>query len=257
MPIPLRTVDSTSRKGTDGGVYDRIRADVLSLNLAPGSDIDEKTLATAYGVSRTPIREALIRLSADGLIAFSPSRGARVTSLIVQGFPRYLEAIDLSQRALARIGALRALPDDKDQLAAANARFRDSIAQLDFPVYETVVVTADAEADVLTAIGRCAHNSYLFEAFEKLLLQGQRMLRLPYAYNPAGAVTVEEYAADRLQSYGDIATAIATGDGNRAEEEMRTLHHARTQRLTAYMVENLATDISVELSETNGQQANQ
>ena len=246
----LRAADGPATRQSEGGVYDRIRADILSLGLAPASDIDEKTLAAHYGVSRTPIREALIRLSGDGLIVFSPSRGARVSPLIVPNFPRYFEALDLLQRALAQIGALRALPADKITMKAAVSRFRQDLAGLDFLDYQKVVRVADAEAAVLLAIGRCAHNAHLFEAFEKLLVLGQRMMRLPYAYNPDGEDSVEDYAAMRVQIFDEIEGSIAARDCDRAEAGLRRFNQALTRRLTAYLVENLASDVSIEPSGT-------
>jgi DNA-binding GntR family transcriptional regulator len=74
-PIPLR--------GTSlhDGVAARLRAMVFDRQLAPGQWIDEKQLATAWAVSRTPLREALKVLAAEGLVELVPQRGCRVIEL--------------------------------------------------------------------------------------------------------------------------------------------------------------------------------
>jgi DNA-binding GntR family transcriptional regulator len=61
-------------------VYDRLRDQILSGDLRPGDQLVEARLASELGVSKTPVREALIRLQRDGLVHAEPYRGARVMS---------------------------------------------------------------------------------------------------------------------------------------------------------------------------------
>ncbi len=74
-PIPLRGVSMHD------GVAARLRAMVFDGELAPGAFIDEKALAEAWAVSRTPLREALKVLAAEGLVELVPHRGCRVIEL--------------------------------------------------------------------------------------------------------------------------------------------------------------------------------
>lgn len=62
-------------------VAERLRASIFSHELAPGSWIDEQTLADQFGISRTPMREALKVLAAEGLVLLKPRRGCYVTEL--------------------------------------------------------------------------------------------------------------------------------------------------------------------------------
>src|SRR5579885_1243438 len=59
-------------------VYERLRDDIVSGLLRPGDQLVEARLASDLGVSKTPVREALIRLQRDGLVSIEPYRGARV-----------------------------------------------------------------------------------------------------------------------------------------------------------------------------------
>ena len=61
-------------------VADRIRADVLSGRLAEGTSLREQALAAQYGVSRAPIRDALLQLTQEGLLVAKPNCGVRVRS---------------------------------------------------------------------------------------------------------------------------------------------------------------------------------
>ena len=74
-PIPLRGTSMHDAVAT------RLRAMVFDGELLPGSYIDEKALATAWQVSRTPLREALKVLAAEGLVDLVPHRGCRVIEL--------------------------------------------------------------------------------------------------------------------------------------------------------------------------------
>ena len=57
----------TTFRGLSGdGVYGALRREILKLELAPGSELDEGVVSARFGVSRTPVREALIRLTAEG-----------------------------------------------------------------------------------------------------------------------------------------------------------------------------------------------
>jgi len=62
----------------------------------------------SFGLSRTPVREALIRLAADGLVVLLLDRGAQVAPVDLADFPRYVEAFDLVHRAVTRDAGHRA-----------------------------------------------------------------------------------------------------------------------------------------------------
>ena len=62
--------------------YERLRDAILNGNFSPGEPLVEARLASVYGISKTPVREALIRLERDGLVQMESYRGARVTQLV-------------------------------------------------------------------------------------------------------------------------------------------------------------------------------
>jgi DNA-binding GntR family transcriptional regulator len=115
-------------KGTNTAwLYERLRRAILSLSIPPGENLEEKELVQRFGISRTPVREALIRLAADGLVVLLPNRGARVAAIDLGDFPRYVEAYDLIQRAATRLAAQRRDHDDLVKIKDAQARFEKAI----------------------------------------------------------------------------------------------------------------------------------
>src|SRR5262245_45225445 len=79
-------------------VYDVLRTEILSLELVPGQPLDETTLAQRFGLSRSPVREALIRLSGEELVVTLPNRSTMVAPIALAAFPKYVEALDVTQR---------------------------------------------------------------------------------------------------------------------------------------------------------------
>ena len=79
-------------------VYETLRQSIIDLTLEPGSPLDEVSLSEQFAMSRTPIREALVRLSADGLVATLPNRNTIVSPIDFVRLPVYFEALTLMYR---------------------------------------------------------------------------------------------------------------------------------------------------------------
>ncbi len=88
-------------------VYDDIKQRIVLLEIQPGSPINTKALAQELGVSVTPVREALIRLEADGLVHRVPNGTARVTEVHLHDLKDVLEARLLLIEQIARLATQR------------------------------------------------------------------------------------------------------------------------------------------------------
>jgi len=111
-------------------VAERLRARIFAHELPPGGWIDEQALATEYGISRTPLREALKVLAAEGLVVLKPRRGCYVTQLSEQDIDEVFPVMALLEGRVAAEAARRitsadfprlaAIHDDLEKHAAAN-----------------------------------------------------------------------------------------------------------------------------------------
>jgi DNA-binding GntR family transcriptional regulator len=103
---------------------DRLRAkiecDIISFNLKPGQRLDESKLAEKYGTSRTPVREALRQLSANGLIEIRPRKGAIVAKLGIRELVELLEVMAELEGACGRLAAKVCLKSDLDAIHEAH-----------------------------------------------------------------------------------------------------------------------------------------
>lgn len=105
------------------GVYDRLRAQILDLDRVPGSRLTERGLEAELGASRTPLRAALMRLEADGLVC-RDGRAWQVSPIDLGEIARLSELRDAVETAAARISCERAPDAD----IAALARELESVA---------------------------------------------------------------------------------------------------------------------------------
>jgi DNA-binding GntR family transcriptional regulator len=181
-------------------VYDLLRDEILDLKLAPGSPIDEVQLAERFKMSRTPIREALVRLAGEGLIETLPNRSTMVSNIDFLNLHTFFDALVLMYRVTTRLAAQYHRPED---LAA----IRDFHAD-----YAAAVKAQDALAMIATnvafhsAIAEAGRNPYFTGLFRRLLDEGRRILRLYYqSYE-------EQFPQRFVDEHAELIAVIAARD---------------------------------------------
>jgi DNA-binding GntR family transcriptional regulator len=97
--------------------YAQIEEQIVTLQLPPGTVLSELVLAERLGIGRTPIREALHRLSRDGLVNILPRRGVLVSEIDLRSQLRLLEVRRELERLMARGAAERATEEERVQFA--------------------------------------------------------------------------------------------------------------------------------------------
>ena len=97
-------------------VYEHLREEILSEHLEPGAELLEVPLSEELGVSRGPIREAIGRLAAEGLVTVRPRRGAVVRSLSKDEFLELYQVREALEVMAVRLAVPRLTPDDVAQL---------------------------------------------------------------------------------------------------------------------------------------------
>ncbi len=187
-------------------VYDQLRADILSARLEPGSVLDERLLAQRFGFSRSPIREALVRLWAEQLVQTLANRTSIVAPFDVVTLPSYLVARDFVYRLGARLAAQRRTDID---LARIEAALLAGEAAHDLNSY------VEGNRRFHLTIAEAARMPILRQWTREVLDRGQRVLAL---------VASREAATGGLHKMGDqdgheaILAAIRAGDAATAEE---------------------------------------
>jgi DNA-binding GntR family transcriptional regulator len=158
------------------GVYDALRRDILSLKLEPGGLLDETGLSRRFGFSRSPIREALIRLSGDGLVVTLPNRTTIVAPVDIGRFPKYVDALDIAQRFNTRLAAELRTDGDLASIAQEQKRFVAAVKSKDH------LAMSETNKNFHMAIARAGRNPYMTSFYERLLDEGRRILHLHFDY---------------------------------------------------------------------------
>ena len=184
-------------------IYDELEDRIVSLELPPGAMLSEVTIAREFGVSRTPVGEALQRLAREGLVNVLPRRGIVVTDISLTGQMRVLEFRRDISNFIARLGAIRADASERHALRRVAQDFLEAATSAD----GRRINEADKEFHELFAA--CAHNNYAATAMAPLDSLARRFF---YAHS----MDIGRSA----QLHADIAVAIA--DGNPLEAERAT-----------------------------------
>src|SRR3954471_11642443 len=135
--------------------YRALMQEIVTFTLSPGEDLDEATLVGRLGVSRTPVREALVRLAAGGLVQLVPNRGARVAPMGWNDIREHLEAFDVAQRLVTRWAAVRRTDEQIAKMDEERLAFEAAFAKDD------PVAMLDANFRFHAVIGSACRNSLL------------------------------------------------------------------------------------------------
>ena len=155
-------------------VYDLLRDEILDLVLPPGSPIDEVQLAERFKMSRTPIREALVRLAGEGLIDTLPNRSTMVSNLDFLNMSPFFDALVLMYRVTTQLAAQHHRPQDLVTIRARQKEFAAAVQAQD------ALAMIATNAAFHSAIAEAGRNPYFNSLFSRLLDEGRRFLRLYY-----------------------------------------------------------------------------
>jgi DNA-binding GntR family transcriptional regulator len=203
----LRSREATVRGEQTPRLREALEDDIVAGRLRPGQRLDEVSLAERFGVSRTPIREALIQLSASGLVDIRPRRGAHVTLLGPRELVESFELMAEIEASCARLAAARMSAADRAAIAAAHAECREAVAAGDDAAYYP------ANAVFHAAIYAATGNRVL----------GAEALRLQRALQPYRRLQlkVPRRMDASFAEHEAILEALFAGDGATAAERLR------------------------------------
>jgi len=134
---------------------DRLRQMIVEGLIAPGAKLNERELAAALDVSRTPLREAIRRLAAEGLVELHPHRGAVAVQLAPQDIADTFELIAGLEGQAGELAAARITAAELAEIRALHQAMARAHARRDLPVYYR------HNAEIHERINLAAHNPVL------------------------------------------------------------------------------------------------
>ena len=210
-------------------IYEVLQRRILTMEMSPGSGIDEIALVAEFGVSRTPVREALIRLATEGFVSLLPNRGASVSPLDIDEIPELLEAMELCMRVTSRWAAVRRTEADLKLMRQNQAELELAGQRDDY------MAMSEANSTFHLNIANAARNRHMIKLFKSLLPQYHRLsLALLSSAKNTGPV-YKKYFGRVNDEHCSLIDAIEAGDHSAADSLARTHIRLIGERLQTYV----------------------
>ncbi|MEE4492367.1 GntR family transcriptional regulator [Streptomyces sp. BE230] len=204
----MRASGAVTRSTLRQQIADALRDEVLAGRLQPGREFTVKQIAEQYGVSATPVREALFDLSAQGLLESDQHRGFRVHEFTVADYRAMVEARTLVMDGVIRDVFTGALPSAPEQEA-----YRDALVSVRRRAEEASRAARGGDLDILIGydlrfwreLGALVGNSYITDFLHRLRVQAW-VFAVPYL---RGDADVRDWL---WNGHPDLVTAISHRD---------------------------------------------
>jgi DNA-binding GntR family transcriptional regulator len=207
-------------------VYDFLREEIFSERLAPGTELQEVALAEELGVSRGPIREAIGRLAAEGLVTVRPRRGAVVRSLSKDEFLELYQVREALEMMAVRLAVPRLEPGDIAELDGL------IVEMIDHSMREEIAEFFEANIAFHARLVEASGNATLQELYGQLVgRMGRYRMR---------SLTLRGNLQRSIAEHGAILGAAKRGDADRAAHLMSEHIRVPQRRLQALTEEELA-----------------
>lgn len=206
MSIPLAAGQPLLRVTSAAAIHRQLQAAILSLELSPGTALQDKLLSAQFKVSRTPVREALIRLAEEGLVDIRPQSGTFVSRIRAEAIPEALDirlALEtMTVKRAARLHDAAAL-ETLDRILARQTRCAEA---------EDTTGFHEADEAFHEAIGEIAGRPTTWRLIRSVKLQIDRARRLTLPVPGRMPQVIVEHQA--------IRAAIAMGEQAAAARAM-------------------------------------
>lgn len=200
------------KRDRDGSLSYRIlRERIIRSELRPGMVLDEAGLVQQLNVSRTPVREAMIQLIADGL-AVREGRSVRVAPLDVDQIPPLYDALLIASRMVQRLAAEMRTADDLDRIGERMIDFETAIDG------QQGVLLTEANFQFHLEISAAAHNRYFSEFYERVLTETLRFARACFTSASYVSSDLEGHLRETARQHRAIFQAIENQDVDNADD---------------------------------------
>jgi DNA-binding GntR family transcriptional regulator len=221
-PLPARLPPTAAL--TDRA-YAQLQSAIANLILRPGRELSERYVAEWLGMSRMPVREALLRLRDEGLVTAVPRRGYYVSQISADDAREIYEMLEGLESMAVKLAAERATPEDVVRLEQAVTEQEEALARDDLDAW---LVADEKFHDAILEIAR---NRRIRKIIEPLNAQLHRLRLFTVRIRPKPTRSVEEHRAE--------VEAIKKGDAELARN-IHMAHRAHAREIMVGVIEKYA-----------------
>lgn len=224
FPAPIAVDAESEDRGLLSDVIRQSLSDEIATGrLKPGTPLDEQQIATRFGASRTPVREALRQLAVTGMVDIRPRRGVTVAMMPAERIMDMFETTAEVEAMCVRLATYRITPGERSQLQAMHDASADWVRDGDLDAYD------DFNRAFHEGIYRATHNQFMVEQAVGIRARLAVFRRTQLRKGDRLARSREEHAA--------VLLAMARGDGEEAARCMRAHMLNASCALTTYIQE--------------------
>lgn len=208
-PAPTPTAPLHTRSLREQ-VYEYLRDQMARGGLQPGAFLDLPDLASRLGVSRTPLREALLHLESQGFVTVLPRRGFLLNPLTLDDIRHFYEIIGaLEAAAITSVGRLLG-PDDFARMRALDAEMAEAVAVRDFDRYY--------------AANLAFHDTYLLRSDNRRLVAQVHLLKQRLYDWPRRRAMLQAWERHSVVEHEEFLRLLEAGQIDRAAAHLRDVH---------------------------------
>ena len=212
--------------------YERVRRDIISCVIQPGSEISESQLSNQYKLGKAAVRVALTKLSHDGLVHAIPRRGYRVMPVTLKDIHDVFELRLMLEPAAARMAA--------GKVNTQRLKTYDEVCREGYEPGDARSTSRFLEAHKAfhVTIAQATGNERLASAIEHLLDEMTRLMHL--------GLRLRKGSQDILQEHKALVKALSRGDGETAERICRNqIETARNMVLSAILTSRSVLNLAI------------
>jgi DNA-binding GntR family transcriptional regulator len=191
-------------------VYALLKREIAVGAFRPGGRIVEKALASRLGISRTPIREALLKLETDGVVVCTSRRSYNVRMLTVHDVRQIYETLGILEGAAAAAVASRLTPADLRELRRLNRMMATAAGSADLPAFGD--------------LNRRFHDVFLLKLDNQVLRETCHLVRAPLYTFPVRRHTLADWLRKSVAEHRTIIRLVAAGDAEALGAFFRGVH---------------------------------
>lgn len=189
-----------------------VKTMIVTSELKPGERIDEKKLLSRLSLSRTPVREALLRLHAENLVDYYNHSGSYVKEISFKGVKDYFEAVVPLEIAISKIAPLRIKEEELSTLEDINQMINKAIAMRNYLEITT------QNSLFHRYIARTTNNTYFFFFVDRLQNESQRLAFLCFSKEVSSDKTLDQHFQLVKEQHAAIIKYLRAGDTESLKE---------------------------------------
>ena len=179
-------------------ITNKLKRQIMMLELAPGAPLDEVSLSTQFEISRTPLRDILRQLSGDGYVQIHENKGAIVAPMDAYSMRNFFMTAPMIYAAISRLAAQLATSAQIDTLFEIQRQFKQAVEA------ESVEQMVYLNDRFHYAIGEMADNQYLMPSLQRLLMEHARIGQTFWRSGPQGTTEAVREACQHHDQFIDI-----------------------------------------------------